>query len=205
MSRLPYIHHYTKLNFHSNILNVCLSLQHFYKKIRKFKLEQYLYYCMGTPFGLLQIAQKKVRWEQHKDAAWCFEQILEPTSHKKAVEVSFTSYLTNCLNEQDILGITGNILLWTFPHVQTLDAMKRNCYDWWPLGMDSKRESMESMSSTCLDGNEEYIYSLIIKIFSIVFYWFTLMFRKFLHFILIKWFQLQWHFEYQQYLRIFNS
>ena len=44
--------------------------------------------------------EKKITlWELHKDAACCFEQILEAALHKTAVVWPFTSYLTNYQSE----------------------------------------------------------------------------------------------------------
>ena len=39
---------------------------------------------------------------------------------------------------------------------QKQDAIKRTCQEWWPRGMDDKRESKESMQLTCIDDDFRY-------------------------------------------------
>ena len=50
---------------------------------------------MIAPLGLQQNTWKEAIWELHKDAACCFEQILEATPYKTADVLPLTSYLTN--------------------------------------------------------------------------------------------------------------
>ena len=59
------------------------------------KLLLCLYYCMVAPLELEQNIWKKARWKLHKDAACCFEQILEAAPYKTAAVQPFTSHLTN--------------------------------------------------------------------------------------------------------------
>ena len=47
------------------------------------------------------------RWEQHKDAAYCFEQILEAAPHKTAINIP--SHKPAKSDKQNILGTTGNL------------------------------------------------------------------------------------------------
>ena len=67
---------------------------------------------------------EKARWELHKNAACCFEQILEAAPYKTAVVRPLTSYLINhpsktsktccALLKKDKL--MSNVLLWTHTH-----------------------------------------------------------------------------------------
>ena len=43
--------------------------------------------------------ETQIRWELHKNATWCFDQILETTLHKAAVVRPLTSHLTNHPNK----------------------------------------------------------------------------------------------------------
>ena len=58
--------------------------------------------CCDTTITILlhhldsnKMLEEKARWELPKDAACCFEQILEMTIYKTAVVRPLTSYLTN--------------------------------------------------------------------------------------------------------------
>ena len=59
------------------------------------------------------VNKEKARWELHKDAACCFEQILEAAPHKAPLLRPFTSCFTKSSkkDEQDMLSIAGKI--WT--------------------------------------------------------------------------------------------
>ena len=43
----------------------------------------------------MKCLEKKDRWELHKNATFCFEQILEAAPHKTAAVEPLTSHLTN--------------------------------------------------------------------------------------------------------------
>ena len=71
--------------------------------------------------------REKARWELHKDAACCFEQLLEAAPHITAAVWPLTSHLTNhsrharydgyCWRSKDEL--ISDILLWTPTHGHT--------------------------------------------------------------------------------------
>ena len=56
-----------------------------------------------------KMLEEKSRWELHKDAAHCFEQILEAAPYKTAAVQPLTSYLTNHLNKKKMLGNAGEV------------------------------------------------------------------------------------------------
>ena len=58
------------------------------------KLWPYQYYCMAATLGPKRNPLRKSRFERHKHAACCFDQILEGEPYKTAAVQLFTFYLT---------------------------------------------------------------------------------------------------------------
>ena len=72
-----------------------------------------------------EMDEEKVRWELHKNAAYCFEQILEAAHYKIAAVRPLTSFLTNLPSKMGKTywrrkdELINNVLLWTPTHGHT--------------------------------------------------------------------------------------
>ena len=74
---------------------------------------------------------EKVRWEQYKNVACCFELILEAVPYKTTVVQSLTSHRTNLLlGSKD--EFISNVLLWTPTHGHTsVGQLAKTCQKQW--------------------------------------------------------------------------
>ena len=101
----------------------------------KIKLEFYQTEAMSvllygsTIWNLMKHLEKKARWEQHKNAMCCFEQVLEATLCKKTscTTTYLSSHKSFKLDKHQLSGDTGC----------SLEDLPK----WWMIGMDVERES----------------------------------------------------------------
>ena len=74
-----------------------------------FQVVAVLILCMGSP-NVNEVYREKGRWEPHKNAKCCFEQILETTLHQTAVG-PIVSHLTNYPSKMNkTWATTGEIM-----------------------------------------------------------------------------------------------
>ena len=57
----------------------------------------------------MKCLEKKNRWELHKDATCCFEQILGAAQNNSCMATYFPSHKLSRLNKQDMLGSAGEV------------------------------------------------------------------------------------------------
>ena len=118
------------------------------------------------------------QWKLHKDedAACCFEQILEAVLSKTAA-THLPSYKPSKYGDQDMLGparegqthkrffaygllymdslvLVNQQRLTFISCVWTLDAVWRTYQEWWSIGIDSERESKETVLSAHIDDDD---------------------------------------------------
>ena len=112
--------------------------------------------CVSTTVWLHHLDMNKAigekpRWEQYKNAVYCFEQVPE-AAHNKITTVwllisNHTNYPSkmerNCELQQMDTVLTDLQRLTFIRSVQALDAVTRTCQEWWLIGTAGEVESKE--------------------------------------------------------------
>ena len=108
--------------------------------------------------------REKARWELHKDATCCFEQILEAAPLKTATDLPSCKpsewdeqyMLVNACEVRTYSIVTfSQGLLHMDSSVKTLDAINRIYQEWCPIELDGERESRESILLAQLDDYDD--------------------------------------------------
>ena len=128
---------------------------------------------------------EKARWKLHKNAACCFEQILEAMPRKTATVRPLTSHHTNHPSKMnkhaghrwrskhehvsDVLQRTPTDgRAWIdrptriYIHQFCMDAVWRTCQKRWTIGNNDERQSENSLMSALLDEDDDNDDDLII-------------------------------------------
>ena len=150
--------------------------------------------------GTNEMHGKKAWWELHKDAACCFEQILEASPLKTAAVQPLTSHLANHISKMSKTcwhkthkWCSMDYYMWTHQCWPTsknlywaalwriLGVVLRIFQEWWLIGMTGKWESKESMLWLWLNDNnndDDWIHLCIHLRVQYVAYCFLIFFNR---------------------------